>query len=304
MKARLTRLGGTIALLFVVVARGATSSEPTVLLLSDVAVRQPQFSLADVLPAAAPDDLRARAAQVSLGESPMPGEHRVLDQEFISRVLDKLPNLREELAIPPRIDVTRWSRPVSNEDFLAPITKALAGVDLANSGALFLSDISLLSPVIATEEHVEARVLRIEMDAGSKAARVRMWIPSEPRVPPFWARVRIGKAAASSHVIGLSASTIPIQPAAGTPPPPQQAGRSTIVFDRLGQTEQSKTLPILVRTGQPVELVVDAGGMRITSRAVSLEVGHAGDNVRVRVEPVGKILVGKVVASETVEVSY
>jgi hypothetical protein len=303
MKAPPTLLGGAIALLLLVVGPGPTNGEPRVLLVGEATVRQPQLSLADVLPVAAPDGLRARAAQISLGDSPMPGEHRVLDQKFVSHALDKFPELREKLAIPSRIDVTRWSRSISSEDLVEPVAKALASADLARSDAPSASDINLLSPVIATEAHVEARVLRIEMGEGAKVARVRMWIPSEPRIPPFWACVRIGKTATLPQAIWVSASKASPQPAAPTMPP-ARAARSTIIFDKFGQAAESKTPPVLVPTGKPVELIVDVGGMRITSRAVSLEVGRAGDNVRVRVEPAGKILVGKVVASETVEVSY
>lgn len=62
--------------------------------------------------------------------------------------------------------------------------------------------------------------------------------------------------------------------------------------------------PILVKAGEPVQLFVESAGMRISTTAIPLTVGREGGRIRVRTTLSGKILVGMVVAPQTVRVDY
>ena len=64
------------------------------------------------------------------------------------------------------------------------------------------------------------------------------------------------------------------------------------------------TQPILVTAGEPVQLFVEGAGMRISTTAIPLTVGREGEHIRVRTTLSGKILVGMVVAQQTVKVDY
>jgi flagella basal body P-ring formation protein FlgA len=59
-----------------------------------------------------------------------------------------------------------------------------------------------------------------------------------------------------------------------------------------------------VKAGEPVQLFVQAAGMRIATTAIPLALGREGDRIRVHAALNGKILVATVVARQTVEVDY
>ncbi|MGB8835230.1 MAG: flagella basal body P-ring formation protein FlgA, partial [Candidatus Acidiferrales bacterium] len=60
----------------------------------------------------------------------------------------------------------------------------------------------------------------------------------------------------------------------------------------------------LIRAGQRVELVMQAPGMRISTPVTALERGRAGQKIRVRSIPAGKLLVATVISAQLVEVDY
>jgi hypothetical protein len=62
------------------------------------------------------------------------------------------------------------------------------------------------------------------------------------------------------------------------------------------------TKPILVKAGEPVQLFVEGAGMRISTTAIPLTVGREGEQIRVRTTLSGRILLGMVVAPQTVRV--
>ena len=75
---------------------------------------------------------------------------------------------------------------------------------------------------------------------------------------------------------------------------------------RVPRTPRARgnTQPILVKAGEPVQLLVEGAGMRIATTAIPLTVGREGERIRVRTTLSGKILVGMVVAPQTVKVDY
>jgi hypothetical protein len=80
------------------------------------------------------------------------------------------------------------------------------------------------------------------------------------------------------------------------PPQPSRAPRTP----RASENVQ----PILVKVGEPVQLLVEGAGMRIATTAIPLTVGREGERIRVRTTLSGKILLGMVVAPQTVKVDY
>ncbi|MGA2717381.1 MAG: flagella basal body P-ring formation protein FlgA [Candidatus Acidiferrales bacterium] len=84
--------------------------------------------------------------------------------------------------------------------------------------------------------------------------------------------------------------------AIANPPQPSRAPRT--------QHPSGNTQPILVKAGEPVQLFLEGAGMRIATTAIPLTVGREGEQIRVRSILSGKILVGMVVAPQTVRVDY
>jgi hypothetical protein len=62
--------------------------------------------------------------------------------------------------------------------------------------------------------------------------------------------------------------------------------------------------PILVKAGEPVQLFLEGAGMRISTTAIPLTPGREGERIRVRTTLSGRILLGMVVAPQTVKVDY
>jgi flagella basal body P-ring formation protein FlgA len=62
--------------------------------------------------------------------------------------------------------------------------------------------------------------------------------------------------------------------------------------------------PVLVRTGQTVELVAQRNGIRLTTSAVTLDPGRLGEKIRVHTETKRKTLIATVIDAHTVEIDY
>ena len=68
-------------------------------------------------------------------------------------------------------------------------------------------------------------------------------------------------------------------------------------------TPQMLAMPMVMRAGSPVTLVLDANGIAIRAAGVAMEAGRIGYTIRVRNETSGKILRGKVIDAETVQIA-
>ena len=67
-------------------------------------------------------------------------------------------------------------------------------------------------------------------------------------------------------------------------------------------TPSMLAMPLVIRAGNAVELVLDANGIVIRAEGVALEPGRIGYEIRVRNVRSGKILRGKVIDAATVRV--
>lgn len=67
-------------------------------------------------------------------------------------------------------------------------------------------------------------------------------------------------------------------------------------------TPNMLAMPLVMRAGNPVELVLDANGIVVRAEGVALESGRIGYEIRVRNVRSGKILRGKVIDAATVQI--
>ena len=63
------------------------------------------------------------------------------------------------------------------------------------------------------------------------------------------------------------------------------------------------TSPLVLRVGSPVHIVVHSGGISLRAEGIAMEQGRIGRLIRVRNVRSGKVLRGRVIDEETVEVS-
>jgi hypothetical protein len=97
----------------------------------------------------------------------------------------------------------------------------------------------------------------------------------------------------------LAQNRIDMKESPSSIPKPPQSSRAPRTPRASGNAQS-----ILVKAGEPVQLLVEGAGMRIATTAIPLTVGREGERIRVRTTLSGKILVGMVVAPQTVKVDY
>ena len=253
--------------------------------------RADSVALSDLLPSEAPQSLRAAAAKIILADSPLSGAHRTLDRLQIERSLRRVPELRRALEIPPAIDVTRWSRPLTRAEVFTVVRDALRSNQIPGADSLSAQNLVFSSVISVTEDAPKLRVTRIDSSRDGSVARVRLWIASEPRIPPFW--VTLTREPDRSAILAKSDS-----------PAGPYALREIKI--RVGEPSRPNSLDssVLVKVGEPVQLILQGRGMRIATAAVPLDAGRLNQKIRVRASLTGKVLVGTVISSHTVEVHY
>ncbi len=291
-------------------------------LRSEVLARTEVVRLSDLLPASAVGPIRWRLQEIAIGAAPAPGAHRVFQRVKILQSLHSSPELLAALEIPDAIDVTRWSRPVTRDELLVPIVQCLRANRFSGGDSLSIQDLFLSSAVLATEAAPKFEVTSV--DAAPKGVtRVHILMVSEPRVPPFWVIIdrdirspsRPPEQDAEGCATGVQCHPERMAGAVVKPFSLRSPGRR-----RSFETSPSRLQPenaslpssrwpsikspILVKAGEPVQLFVQAAGMRIATTAIPLALGREGDRIRVHAALNGKILVATVVARQTVEVDY
>jgi Chaperone for flagella basal body P-ring formation len=268
--------GGRVALEQAVIARGAI------------------VTVSDLLPADAPAQLRARATSVVVGDAPLPGASRTFHVADVEYALRDAPEVRAAVAVPPEIAVTRWSRLLSRQEIFAALSRAVAGGELPEARSLAPADLGAIPAVLVTEDLPQIEITRSEPGARSAETRIRMWIPAEPRVPPFWIDLH---------------GVFTVSPGATGGASPVATTAARVTARRAAQAAADEPAArsdsgVLIRSGQRVELVMLATGMRISAQATALERGRQGQKIRVRSSLAGKILIATVVNAQMVEVSF
>ena len=172
-----------VGLAFALGAGARAESRGRVRLFPRVRVDSASMTLADLLPAAAPDGMRERAARILLGAAPLAGSPRRFSRAEIESRLDS--RLARELEIPASVVVERRARELSREEVLAAIRAALGEKGFQNAGALGLEDVSVGMPVMVTTAEPGLRVLGMKLDPVLHLAVFRLWTAKEQAVRPF-----------------------------------------------------------------------------------------------------------------------
>jgi Chaperone for flagella basal body P-ring formation len=188
---------------------------------------------------------------------------------------------------------------LNRAEIAAAIQKSLDANNLSAGSPLSPNDIITTSRIDVTESHPVLAVTQIESRPGANTTHVALWTTSEPRTPPFWVTVdRKIEAPADSNKSA----------AASTPDNEQNRdvryiSRAPIALHSIARAAAANEPP-LVHVGNPLQLIVQGAGMRIMAKAKALDTGRANQQIRVQIEPGGKILVAKIVTAQTAEIDY
>jgi len=213
--------------------------------------------------------------------------------------------IRQLALIAPLLIVTQLAaqtRPLTRSEVAEAIQKSLAANGFSTAQPLSAHDISFEARISVTEAHPSLTVTRFESRFGSTTTHVALWTASEPRIPPFW--VTLDQIVSSDH----RQSVPQAKQNAPLPIEPYQTEVHYVVHDEMQMNRPSRgsntTQPPLVHAGKPIQLIVQGSGMRITTKATALETGREGQQIRVKCQPAGKVLVAKIISAETAEIDY
>lgn len=227
---------------------------------SQVELTGPDLSLADLLaPDSCPKWLRA-ARQVALGRAPLLGSARVLDGAEVRAMLVRIapPAQPISVRVPERIRVIRGGARAACADLQPRISPPAGPAVECGAGGRIGRD----APLVVGTPVWDAALARWTVIA--RCARPGDCVP---------------------FLLELS----------GAAPPSDRSPRAADLARSSGARIDSE--PPVMRPGQAVILVWDQDGIRFTGRATCLDRGRAGDFVRARITPGGRVVHAVVVNS-------
>ncbi len=83
------------------------------------------------------------------------------------------------------------------------------------------------------------------------------------------------------------------------------AGRVPIRYVHMGQLIEQNMLqnPVVINPNAPVKLIVNYNGVQVSAEGIALQKGRVGGMIRVRNARSGRMMQGKVIAADTVEIT-
>ena len=246
-----------------------------------------KVSSCDLLPARTPANLQDRMAgfvadlpPVSCTQSTARHSQRHFALTFAAQhSLSNAPQLSAAVTLASATDLAHPSRVLSRGEILAALAASAAVNQFSGLQSLRVEDIVSAPDIFVVEAAPQIEITSIEPDLKGTATRARLWIPSEPRIPPFWVTLR--------RAIAPPASVAPNAAAIATAP------RSVALSQG-----------VLIARGKPVQLLLQGTGIRISATGTALEAGREGQRIRVRSDFAGKVVLATVLNAETVELEY
>ena len=286
LQGRFVPLGTGIAIVMLSAGSAQASRIPRIELLREVSITGTRVLLSDLLPASAPESLRARARQISMGAAPQLGNTRILERNAVERQVNASEGVLEEVSVPERIALTRDSRPITLTEVFDAVRMALKRSGMPGAATLHPGDVLFESQVFVGLGDSGLQVKRMEFDRGLRRARFLLWPSRSPKVLPFFVTAQL-------------AGEFPLAPV-----------RPSMEFSRLAQNsatpaaKRPATPEILVALGERATLTLHSNALRIFVDVVSLERGTLGQQIRVRMMDTGKILNAQVDGRDHLDVKF
>jgi flagella basal body P-ring formation protein FlgA len=262
-----------------------------------VTLGAPIVHVSDLLPGGAPGSLKARAAEIALGNAPRPGLVRIISGMEIRSLLIDEPDLLERLTIPDRIAVQRSFRSLSTSELLQVIRLRLGAQTTPDSVNWSPSDLKLSAPVYVTLDDPGLEVTRIELDTLRRQTRFRLWTSKEPSILPFWVtlahEVKVPTLVARHDIpAGTEAQVTDFQveerggtaDGQGLVTASDLPGLEPRAAVKSGQalTRSALAPVVMIQPGRPAKLVVEGAHYRISTTVIPLQAGVLGQQIRVR----------------------
>jgi hypothetical protein len=291
-----------------VLAGGAAQAARVKIPLShEAVVRGGTIYLSDLLPASTPPEMRAAAAEISVGQSPLPGSLRILSADALIRLLGT-EHLLDEVEIPPRILVRRSGRPIGREEVTAAIAATLQRNEAFHTLEIRPDAVRFSSAVMVSTESADLRVTRLEFDRTLHVMQFWLVSGADPAIQPFMVMARPSNVTDDvSILLGLpqaqhdgNADAVHVSDAAQSTHIAVEANISGARFPQRAEPAASEVEP-----GKPARLhLVSASGTEMFLTATALERGAIGQQIRVRIQNTGRILGARVAGRGQLEAQY
>lgn len=311
MRFRLTSTIAGLALLLAGIPRASFAAR--IPLVRRAAVQSAALTLADLLPAAAPAELRSEATKISMGSAPQPPMTRTLYRQQIEFLLSGHKSLAAALAIPPEIQIRRRFHTLTKAEVVQAIDHALA-----HQGVTRMPDLSRLNftaPVYVTGADPGLELIRISSDAQQGITSFRLWTAKERHNLPFTVTVpsvvKVPTLVARRTLVAgdlTSGSDFKVEMRAGEH---SVAGAPLVAADltnlatrgivRAGAPVERDQFqrPVLVEPGTLSTLIVHGPGFNIKTIVVPLEQGVLGQEIRVRNVESHRVLEARVAGQDS-----
>jgi len=247
-------------------------------------------STCDLSPEKTPPQIRDRAAGIPVDRPPLSCARATGRQLELQHSFGNFPHAGAAATISTAAELTRPSRVLSRTEILAALAASAAVNQFSGLQSLRLEDIVSAPDILVAEATPRIEITSIGPDISGSALRVRVWISSEPRIPPFWITLR--RVMTPSGAAGDAAA-----PRSLVPVVPVSTAATASVNEALNQV-------VVIPRGKLVQVVMRGTGMRILASGTALEAGRQGQRIRVRSEYAGKIVLATVLNAETVKLEF
>lgn len=280
MNAFATSRARMLLLAALVIGANGIAAQSRVVIPSEVEVARDRMSFADLLPASAPETLRARGTTIDLGRAPHAGTTRRIARREVLTAIAGEPGMASLMDVPPAILVRRLARSISVDEVREAIRRSIA-TGQAGAASELLGEITLLSAPLATEPgELTLEVSDAACDGATSRSNFRLRAANDTDFMPFLASVE-----------GCAASALFARPA--------QVGPAEAAKHRLDRSlARNRRAPrgeILAAPGKPARLVTEGAGFRVSTPVVPLERGASGERIRVRLPDSRRVLFAIVV---------
>jgi hypothetical protein len=251
-----------------------------VALAQHVTVHSDRVDLAALLPPSAPDWLRERARQIDLGPAPRPGWRRQLLAADLERQLPA--DLAAVVRIPAVVTVECTAEPLRREEIVDAIRQQLRGRFGWLAELLPTLPVEFPALTVGTPHRLELRAVRYDTALACAVFDLRLTSASGVQHFAVIARLPAG------HARELTLLD-------------RSAERSGALWSARANRNRTHQLPVLVRPGRPVALVLLGPQIEVVTRAVPLERGSAGQIIRARLKTTRRIIQARVAAGGWLE---
>ena len=252
---------------------------------------------------------KAKAAKLTLGKAPAPGQGRLLTKAWLRvKLAEALPGVR--LKLPARLEVVRGSRLVKGESLRKRVIAAARGSSASAIASMSVQRVpDMLVPTNA-EVHVafDGKVGRIAVKDGAEVIQRRQVSVRVDRMVPAWVSKeahRRGHRLSKDdlELVELPASKVPSDAITGEDGIEGAIVRRALKPGRALRAG-SLDLPAMVERGARVRMIARRGTIELTARGEALQKGRRGEQVQVRNLGSRKVVQGRVVAPNTIVMEF